>query len=271
MNTDGHELELSSAREDSSFYTRRQDGVSGMNVTALSQFCGVDQPVITELLNKLRDSSTLGNNLPASLKPFAGIEQRIIGNQDEKSLYVKDELCHAILEYYALDARKYKGKQIAQDNYRMVAKAGLRVFIWSQTGYTPSTTSALTQQQADLIALIPGLIETVTQLQAQVQNLLPQAPKNTIPPGWDLETWNNQPPQDKRHFRYLYRRRNFRPSDQGVNPVEPVVEKIITSAEIKARANQEIQAAIGEISQEEKERLEAAKQKALEEFRNSQE
>ncbi len=62
MNSDGHELELSNVRSNSSFYTRHQDGVSGMNVTALSEFCGVDQPVMTELLNKLRDSSTLGKN-----------------------------------------------------------------------------------------------------------------------------------------------------------------------------------------------------------------
>ncbi|BAZ18729.1 DNA-damage-inducible protein (plasmid) [Calothrix sp. NIES-4071] len=264
MNSDGHELELSSARSESSFYTRCQDGVSGMNVTALSQFCGVDQPVMTELLNKLRDSSTLGNNLPASLKPFAGIEQRIIGNQGEKSLYVKDELCHAILEYYALDARKYKGKQIARDNYRMVAKAGLRVFIWSQTGYMPPSAGALTQQQLDLIELIPKLQETINQLQTQIQNLLPPTKNNTMPPGWDIEVWNSQPPQDKRHFRFLYRRRRFRPSDQGTT--EPVVEKIITSEEIKARANQEIHKAIGSVTEEEKERLEAAKKKALLEF-----
>lgn len=270
MNTDGHELELSNAREDSSFYTRRQDGVSGMTVTALSVLCGTEQHVITELLNRVRDSDPIGNNLSAALKPFAGKEQRLIVNDNKNSLFIIDDVCQAVLEYYAHDARKYKGKHIAVANYRTIARGGIKVFIWTQTGYTPPSAGALTQQQADLIALIPKLQEEITQLQAQVQNLLPQAPKNTIPPGWNAEAWNNQPPQDKRHFRFLYRRRNFRPSDQGVKPTESVAEKIITSAEIKARANQEIQAAIGEISQEEKERLEAAKRKALEEFRDSQ-
>ncbi|MBW4599049.1 MAG: hypothetical protein KME29_05385 [Calothrix sp. FI2-JRJ7] len=269
MNSDEPELkrELSSAREDSSFYTRHEDGVSGMSVTALSVLCGTEQHVITELLNRVRDSNAIVNNLPVSLKPFAGKEHRLIVNTKDSSLFIIDDICHAVLEYYALDARKYKGKQIAQKNYRMVAKAGLRIFIWSKTGYTPYGTSALTQQQVDLIESIPKLQQTIAQIQSQVQNLLPSTSNSTIPPDWNPQAWKNLPPQDKRHFRYLYRRRRFRPSDQGVS--EQVVEKVVTSSQLKIRANQEIQAAIGEVSELEKQQLKAAKQQILKQFWDS--
>jgi hypothetical protein len=64
---------------------------------------------------------------------------------------------------------------------------------------------------------IPQLQEKVNSLQqsfellaAQVQKLLPDN-SNEIPPGWDAEVWASLPPQDKRHFKYIYRRRGFIP------------------------------------------------------------
>jgi hypothetical protein len=58
-------------------------------------------------------------------------------NDAQKSAFIIDEVCHAVLEYYAHEAREYKGKQVAIKNYRMIAKGGMRVFLWSQTGYSP--------------------------------------------------------------------------------------------------------------------------------------
>jgi hypothetical protein len=107
------------------------------------------------------------NELPESLKSFAGEEWRLITNDEQNSLFVIDELCHAILEYYAIDARKYKGKQVAINNYRMIARAGLRVFIWSQTGYSPHS---LNEEQLALLNSIPRLQEAIIQLQSQGEN-----------------------------------------------------------------------------------------------------
>jgi DNA-damage-inducible protein D len=58
--------------------------------------------------------------------------------------------------------------------------------------------------------------EAIAQLQTQVQNLLPPS-SDFIPPGWDAEVWDKLPPQDKRHFRFLFRRRRFRLSGQASN------------------------------------------------------
>ncbi len=178
-------------KDELGFCTRLHDGVSGMTVTALANFCGTLQQTITQLLNRIRDSSPITNELPESLKSFAGKEWRLITNDEKNSLFVIDELCHAILEYYAIDARKYKGKQVAINNYRMIARAGLRVFIWSKTGYSPQSVD----EQLALLNSIPIIQEAITQLQSQVQNLLSASDNysykksNYIPPGWNKEIW----------------------------------------------------------------------------------
>ncbi|NJM23728.1 MAG: hypothetical protein HC907_36545 [Richelia sp. SM1_7_0] len=241
-------------KDELGFCTRLNDGVSGMTVTALADFCGTLQQAITQLLNRIRDSSPIMNELPESLKSFAGEEWRLITNNEQNSLFVVDELCHAILEYYAIDARKYKGKQVAINNYRMVARAGLRVFIWSQTGYSPYT---LNQEQLALLNSIPRLQEAITQLQSQIQNLLPASKANYIPPGWNAELWNKLPLQDKRHFRFLHRRRGFRPDYRTEVPLEELTEQF------KQKQKDELKTAVVEVSPEEKQRLEALRLEAL--------
>ena len=243
------------------YCTRASDGVSGMTITALADFCGVDQPAITQILNKIRDCDPITNDLPNSLKPYAGKESRLITNDVKNSLFVIDELCHAILEYYAIDARKYKGKQVAINNYRMVSRAGLRVFIWSQTGYS---SQALSREQIELIQAIPAMQEAINslisanaQLQSQIQNLLPASKVNYIPPGWDAEVWNKLPIQDKRHFRFLHHRRGFRPDYRNEVPLEELTEQF------KQKQKDELKTAVVEVSPEEKQRLEALRIEAL--------
>lgn len=125
--------------EEVGFYTREPDGISGMTVSALADFVGASQPaVITNLLNRIRNSDPLSNTLSESLKPFAGKDLRLVSNDLQGRLIVPDEVCYAIAEYYALDARDYEGKPVALRNYRTVGRAGMRVFIWSQTGFIPA-------------------------------------------------------------------------------------------------------------------------------------
>lgn len=119
------------------YYTREPDGVSGMSVTALARFCGVKQQTVTQLLNRIEDCDPITNDLPEQLKPFAGKDLRLITNDTQGIKIVPDDICYAIAEYYAFDARSYEGQKVAQDNYRMAGRAGIRVFIWSQTGYIP--------------------------------------------------------------------------------------------------------------------------------------
>lgn len=120
------------------YYTREPDGVSGMTVSALAEFCGLTAPAgMTQLLDRIKDSDPLTNDLSDCLKPFAGKELRLLTNDSQGRRIIPDDACSAISEYYAFEARQYSGKQVAVENYRSANRAGIRVFIWSKTGYIP--------------------------------------------------------------------------------------------------------------------------------------
>jgi len=78
-----------------------------------------------------------------------------------------------VLEYYALEARKYKGKQTAINNYRMVARAGLRVFIWSQTGYSrlSATTNGMISREELSAAIAAALEQALTPINQQLSEI----------------------------------------------------------------------------------------------------
>lgn len=123
--------------QETGYYTREPDGVSGMTVGALADFVSVTQPAITQLLNRIAESDPITNDLSECLKPYADKDLRLITNDSSGRLIIPDEACSAIAEYYAFEARQYEGKDVAIKNYRAANRAGIRVFIWSKTGFIP--------------------------------------------------------------------------------------------------------------------------------------
>ena len=132
--------EIDSTGNETGYYTREPDGVSGMTVRALAEFVGTSPAAVTQLLNRVRDSDPLTNTLAESLKRFAGMDLRLLTNDLQGRLIVFDEACQAVAEYYAFDARDYEGKEIAIANCRAILRAGIRIFIWTKTGYNPPVT-----------------------------------------------------------------------------------------------------------------------------------
>lgn len=105
--------------------------------------------------------------------------------------------------------------------------------------------------------------KAIAQLQAQVQILLPPS-SDFVPPGWDEDVWQSLPPQDKRHFRFLFRRRGFRPEQQGQK--EPLALPCNTFEQFKERQRVEVERLVGEVSPQEKRELQLAKQQMLRQF-----
>ena len=99
--------------------------------------------------------------------------------------------------------------------------------------------------------------EAIAKLQSQIQNLLPLR-ADFIPPGWDVDVWATLPPQDKRHFKYLYRSRGFRPGSEAEVKALPAANRASQLAEIEHLIN--------DVPEEEKELLETAKRVALQRF-----
>lgn len=117
-----------------------------------------------------------------------------------------------------------------------------------------------------------------TSVQQQIQPLLPIS-STVAASGWKPETWDSLPSQDKRHYRFLYRRRRFIPSDQGLEPAQsslprsfcpadfaPKALPVVSVETMKQRQRDEVASIQGDISVEEMERLAEAKAKMLEEF-----
>lgn len=113
------------------------------------------------------------------------------------------------------------------------------------------------------VKAIPRMQQQLIQLQQQFETLQSQIQplltddSNTPPPGWNPFVWATLQPQDKRHFRFLYRRRQFRPSNQSCD--EPLALPVSTE-EVKQRQRAEVEGILGEISQEEKARVDAMKE-----------
>jgi hypothetical protein len=123
------------------YYTRQPDGVSGMTVSALSEFCGLaagSTSAVSTWLDLIESSDPETNSLPDPMKPFAGKRLRLETNDLQGRLIIPDEACQAIAEYYAFEARSYPGQNIARNNCRVLMKTSLRFFIWSKTGYQPT-------------------------------------------------------------------------------------------------------------------------------------
>jgi phage anti-repressor protein len=109
-----------------------------------------------------------------------------------------------------------------------------------------------------LSSQIQQLQQSFDHLQSQVQKILPPS-SDFIPPGWDTNTWATLPPQDKRHFRYLYQNFNFHPESEAVD------HKLI-SAEAKLQQRQEMERIISKATPSEAWRIEDAKQELLARF-----
>ncbi|MHC5821610.1 MAG: Rha family transcriptional regulator [Nostoc sp.] len=127
-----------------------------------------------------------------------------------------------------------------------------------------SLTEAVDLRFFELEKKLTAQSEAIALLQSQIQNLLPIS-ADFIPPGWDADVWEKLPPQDKRHFRFMFRRRRFRPGDE----VEIKALPTITSHQIRLIQRAEVERLIGEVPEEEKQRFDALKKQVLKQYRHA--
>ncbi len=118
--------------------------------------------------------------------------------------------------------------------------------------------SVVESRVAELEKKLIAQSEAIAQLQSQIQNLLPPS-SDFMPPGWDKDVWQSLPAQDKRHFRYIFRRRGFRPSHQKNNEVLTLP---FSTEEIRLKQRSEIERFTQELSPQQQQR----KQELLRQF-----
>jgi hypothetical protein len=150
-----------------------------MSTTALAELCCVDRAAISKLLDKIHDSDPVANDLPESLKAFAGKDFKGVTNTVQNDYkdgrkFIPDIACYAILKYYVRDARRYQGKKIAEKNFDAIAAVGMRSWIWSRTGYRPQQSEIVPAEtkpmsRVELDATLIQTLATVTNLLAEMK------------------------------------------------------------------------------------------------------
>ncbi|WP_375494908.1 Rha family transcriptional regulator [uncultured Nostoc sp.] len=122
--------------------------------------------------------------------------------------------------------------------------------------------SALQSRVIELEQKLTVQSEAIALLQSQIQNLLPIS-ADFMPPGWDADVWEKLPPQDKRHFRFMFRRRSFRPGSETEVKLLPAI-----THEMRLQQRAEVESVVGVVSESELQKFEALKQKVLKQYRS---
>lgn len=115
------------------------DGTSYLSGKSLARLCGVAESSISEQASNWRSGKRVGK-LPQWLlnhgidRDSLYIETSVAGR---KTYAYPDDVCMLVLEYYAFESGK--PAENAQQLFRALARAGLRVFVYNAVGYDPSS------------------------------------------------------------------------------------------------------------------------------------
>lgn len=141
----GHQLELraiASRTLDGLEMGILEDGTSFLTGRGLAKACGVAPSVINQWANEYH---------PQSIKPRdVSLSQILMAHgYGSGPLYIRasmtgqakvnaypEKVCMAVLEYYAFIGDG-QGSATAQGHFRLLARAGLRAFVYAQLGYDP--------------------------------------------------------------------------------------------------------------------------------------
>ncbi|HBQ11421.1 MAG TPA: hypothetical protein DEF51_09700 [Myxococcales bacterium] len=116
-----------------------EDGTPFLTQRGLARLCHVRPSVITEWAAAYDPDSTF--------KRDRAITRALVDQGYSGDLYYKlpdgshaypDAVCMAVLEWYAFDANA-PGASDALANYRILSRAGLRLFIYRKVGYDPAS------------------------------------------------------------------------------------------------------------------------------------
>jgi hypothetical protein len=117
------------------------DGTPYLHLRGLAKLCGIDSGMLSRLVGNWTEErlKPRGQRIAELLaeQGFTGRALHIttMGPGGETPAYT-DAVCMALLEYYAFDA-KQTNPEVAQRNYRLLARTSFRKFIYDGCGYNP--------------------------------------------------------------------------------------------------------------------------------------
>ena len=117
------------------------DGTPYLHLRGLARLCGADSGVLSRLAGNWAEEKSKPRGLKISellaQQGFVGetLHLMTMGPSGATPAYT-DAVCMALLEYYAFDA-KQGSPEIAQRNFRLLARKSFRNFIYDGCGYNP--------------------------------------------------------------------------------------------------------------------------------------
>ena len=111
------------------FYSVLATGESGMSQSGLARIVSTPRQTVEDLLKDL----VAGNSRSKCLQPFLSKDLWLPENGSANAKIVKDEVCAAVIEHYAFEARKTT--DAALQVYRRFAARGIRGWIQEITGW----------------------------------------------------------------------------------------------------------------------------------------
>lgn len=110
------------------------DGTSYLTARGLAKLCGLAPSSMIEQLANWKQGKREGRL--AQWLIGHGIDNESLGVELPGKHAYPDDICMLILEYYAFEAGR--DSTLVQQRYRTLARAGLRLFVYSALGYDPS-------------------------------------------------------------------------------------------------------------------------------------
>ena len=118
------------------------DGTAYLSQSGLARLCGVDEAAIRRIGTEWQEelSKERGKKILNSLEdPANWIERdslflKINNKRGIQNAYTA-EICRAILEYYAFEAKPER--ETAKKNYRLLTRKSIEAFIYVQVGFNP--------------------------------------------------------------------------------------------------------------------------------------
>lgn len=140
------------------------NGTPFLTLRGLANVCGIDHAPLLRLANNWGDevAKPRGQKILALLHsqghPGDFLYFRTLGKNGEQINAFPDDVCMAILEYYAFEAERYCTDS-ARRHYRLLARKSFRDFIYKQCGYDPATAvPALWQPFHDRVSLLHNTV-----------------------------------------------------------------------------------------------------------------
>jgi hypothetical protein len=123
------------------FYTVIATGESGMSESGLGRLCGITQQGISNLLESITTSKAQGECLQPFLGKSFSLQARVkISGKSVTIEMISDDLCAAIIEYYAFES-SYKTEKALYSSRKFMA-IGITKWIQDVTGWNPQLAQA---------------------------------------------------------------------------------------------------------------------------------